>query len=76
MPRYHFHIRDGQSFIPDEEGMEFEDLECAKAEARESCKELAIQRVRNSLTIDGLSMEIVDESGTVLDTLHCKDNFS
>ncbi len=33
MPRFYFDIRNGAEFYPDEEGIDFADLDAAKAEA-------------------------------------------
>lgn len=36
MPRFYFDVREGARFIPDEEGIEFPDLDAAEQEAAES----------------------------------------
>jgi hypothetical protein len=41
MPRFHFDIRNGPHFIPDEEGLELSDLDAAKLEAANSLADLA-----------------------------------
>ncbi len=33
MPRFYFDVREGPRFTPDEEGLEFEDVDCAEREA-------------------------------------------
>ena len=33
MPRFYFDVREGSRFVPDEEGMEFADLDAAEHEA-------------------------------------------
>jgi hypothetical protein len=40
MPRFHFDVRDGAGFVPDDEGMEFDGLDAAKHEAAEAAAEI------------------------------------
>jgi hypothetical protein len=41
MPRYFFDTYDGDRFLPDDIGVEFENLEAARAEAQRSLPEMA-----------------------------------
>ena len=41
MTRYYFDIRDGDSFVADEEGLELGDVKAAEIEAAESLAEIA-----------------------------------
>jgi hypothetical protein len=41
MPRYFFDTYDGERFLPDEIGVEFENLEAARLEAQRSLPEMA-----------------------------------
>jgi hypothetical protein len=66
MPRYFFHIRDRELFVPDEEGSIFEDFETARSEAFESARELAAQVVASGQLVDGQRVELTDEQGQVL----------
>ncbi|HEY2007648.1 MAG TPA: hypothetical protein VGH23_01570 [Rhizomicrobium sp.] len=72
MPLYFFHIRKGEDFIRDDEGAEFEDLEDAQAEAAHSCRDLAVQEMRDGGCVTCCSVEIWDESGKLLDTVHTR----
>jgi hypothetical protein len=40
MPRFYFDVRDGQRFVPDEEGLEFESLDVAEREAAAAAAEI------------------------------------
>ena len=40
MPRFFFDIHDGEAFTPNREGLELEDLEAAKAEAKKTLPEI------------------------------------
>jgi hypothetical protein len=65
--RYHFHIRDAEGLIADEEGSELASLDAARAEARASAQDLVANDLRGGQTIPERRIEIVDESGAVLD---------
>lgn len=67
--RYHFHIHDEAGVIPDEEGTELADLSAARAEARASARELAIEDLRRADRIHARRIEIADETGAVLETV-------
>jgi len=53
MPRYHFDLRDGETFVLDEEGMELPDIESAQMEAAEFLSD----------TVKELTMRTSDPSG-------------
>jgi len=40
VPRFYFDVREGASFTPDEEGLEFDSLDAAEREAAESAAEI------------------------------------
>ena len=65
--RYHFHIRDAEGLIPDEEGSELASLEAARAEARASAQDLVANDLRGGRTTPQRRIEIADARGTVLD---------
>jgi hypothetical protein len=69
MPRYFFHIRQGEDLIPDYEGAEFEDLEAARVEAAHSCRDLAAQEIRDGGPVTFCKIEIWDECGRQLATV-------
>jgi hypothetical protein len=68
LPRYFFHIRDGSSIIPDDEGMELSGMRAAHAEALQSADDL----VRAGICAGAgqpRAIEIVDESGKLWDAV-------
>jgi hypothetical protein len=67
--RYHFNIRDGAAVIPDEEGSEFATLKAARAEARASVRDLAIEDIRNGRPVQAWQIDISNREGTVLDSI-------
>jgi hypothetical protein len=66
MPKFFFHIRDGQTLIRDEEGAVFQDLETAFSEARESARDLAMQKAKGGEWAVGDAVELTDMHGKVL----------
>ena len=56
MPRYYFDVREGSRFVPDEEGLEFPDLDAAEMEAAETAagigRDLLPQRDAREVTIE------------------------
>ena len=69
MPRFYFHIRDGETLIEDPDGSELPDLEAARVEALEGARTILAEKVKAGAVVDGQRFEIVDESGAVRATL-------
>jgi hypothetical protein len=67
MPVYHFDLRDGETFVADEEGMELPDIETAQVEAVESMSEMVKELTLRSSKPLGhpLSVEVRDPDGSV-----------
>jgi len=40
VPRFYFDVREGARFVPDDEGLEFEDLDVAEREAAETAAQI------------------------------------
>jgi hypothetical protein len=66
MPRYFFQIRDGWEVLPDEEGMEFPNLNLAEVEGHASARDLAAAALFEGRSTAAYAVEIVDEAGTIL----------
>jgi hypothetical protein len=45
VPRFYFDVREGASFVPDEEGLEFDSFEAAEREAAETAAEIGRDRL-------------------------------
>lgn len=69
MPRYYFHIREGATLTRDTVGQEFPDVEAARDEAIAAGRALVGERP------GGLhrSIEIVDQTGHVVDEINSRD---
>ena len=56
MPRFFFDIHDGEDFTPDREGVDLEDLEAAKEEAKKALRDIIWDELpvgdRRDFTVD------------------------
>lgn len=73
MPRYFFHVRDGQTFREDPEGSELPDLTAAHREALTDARHILADRLRAGEVLDGQRFEITDGDGSVLAVVPFKD---
>ena len=75
MPRYFFHINQpGSALIRDDEGQEFKDLTSAQQEAMASVNDLAREAIKCGDSVKDLLIEISDETGAVLASVHAPEN--
>ena len=70
MARYFFHLRDGDTLLPDDEGLELRDLEAVRSYAFESARQLLSQAVLSGKAGSvRQQIQVLDEGGrTVLTT--------
>ncbi len=73
--RYHLHIRNGETLIEDLEGAEFPDQEAARREAVSSIRDLLAEMLRRGDPLDGQSLEIWDETGSLLERIAFRSQF-
>jgi hypothetical protein len=66
MPKYFFHIRDGWDTIPDEEGMDFPNLNLAKVEGLASARDLSAAALVEGRNLSACAVEVADAAGNVL----------
>jgi len=69
MPKYYFHIRDGQQLEVDDMGTEFASLELAVSDAKLAAKEMLSELLRTGEIVDGQEFEITDIRGEVVATV-------
>jgi hypothetical protein len=69
MTRYYFHIRDRETFIPDDDGMDLYDIHAARIEARNTASEWIAEDVRRGRSTGATVIEITDWGGVILDAL-------
>jgi hypothetical protein len=69
MPRYYFHIRDGEEFVKDEEGIELEDIAEAQMEAAATLADVSKEFPLRSPQPLGfsLSIEVRDANGPLFE---------
>jgi hypothetical protein len=74
MGRYFFNIvRSDMSRVLDDEGEEFLNYELAKREAVESIRDIVCDAIKHGGKVTGVGIEIVDQTGKVLETLRARD---
>ncbi len=71
--KFFFHLRDVDSYEEDHEGIEFPSLAQAVAEARRSAREMVAELVLHDDVVDGRSLEIAGDDGSVVATVAFKD---
>jgi ribosomal protein S1 len=73
MPRFFLNIRDGETYIEDEEGSVLPDVEAACREAVLAAREILASKLRAGDTVDGQVFEITDENRVVRATFQLRD---
>ena len=62
MPRFYFDVREGVRFVPDEEGLEFPDVDAAEREAAEAAAEIGRSLLPVGMT-RSVTVEVRNEHG-------------
>ncbi len=75
MPRFYFHVRDGDRLTRDADGADLPSLDTARAKAAAAVREAASRLLRPGQDLSGRRFEIADESGRVLATVGFRDVF-
>ncbi len=66
MPHFYFHIRDGERIIADEEGLDLEDFDAARLEARAGALSMLQDAIANGDDISHQVVEVTDTDGLVI----------
>ncbi|NLS06963.1 hypothetical protein HGP14_27060 [Rhizobium sp. P32RR-XVIII] len=66
MAKYYFHIRAGDEFVEDDEGIDLPDLAAVHEEAVNSAREVVADLVHRGERIRSMQFEIVDENGDLI----------
>jgi hypothetical protein len=69
MPKYYFHIRDGNELEVDRDGTDFESLDVAVNDARTAAREIMAEKLLSGEMLDGQRFEITDEEGVLVETV-------
>ncbi|WP_112502614.1 DUF6894 family protein [Rhizobium sp.] len=72
MPRYYFHLRDGDRLDRDPEGTELATLDLAVEEVQHAARELLARKILQGEVVDGQIFEISSEQGEILDKVPLK----
>lgn len=73
MPRYYFHVREGQEISRDAEGQELPDVEAARREAVSASREILGEKLLHGGSLNHRQIEIADETGHVVDVVSAND---
>ncbi|MGV3552165.1 DUF6894 family protein [Rhizobium sp.] len=63
MPKFYFHVRDGDQIIRDHEGIDMPGKDAAAAEAKQAARDLLAEQLKFGATLDTRQFEIVDDRG-------------
>ena len=69
MPKFFFHIRQGDELEVDDQGTEFPSKEHAVSDARAAAREMLAELLLAGEHVDGQCFEIAAEDGTVVETV-------
>jgi hypothetical protein len=72
MPLFYFNIRDGETLDRDDEGRDLPDVAAARFEARQSARDILVQRLFAGQNTAGF-IEIVDETGVILERISIQE---
>jgi len=75
MPRYYFHVREGNRVMEDPDGGAFLDLQAARDEALAAAREMLAERLKAGRVLDGQQIDICDEAGATLATVRFREAF-
>lgn len=73
MPRFFFHVRDGDGLTEDPDGSEWPDLAAALTEALEAARDLLAEQVKAGTSPGEQHFEISDDAGRMLATVPFRD---
>jgi hypothetical protein len=65
MPRFFFDIHDGEAFTPDRQGLDLDDLEAAKAEAKKTLPEIVKDELPDGDRRD-FTVDVKDAAGQIV----------
>jgi hypothetical protein len=65
VPRFFFDIHDGEDFTPDREGLDLDDLEAAKAEAKRTLPEIVKDEMPDGDRRD-FTVDVKDAAGQIV----------
>jgi hypothetical protein len=73
MPRYYFHVREGQEISRDTEGQDLPNADAARTEAINASREILGEKLLHGGSLNHRQIEIADETGHVVDVVNSSD---
>jgi hypothetical protein len=73
MPRYYFHVREGQEISRDMEGQDLPNADAARHEAINASREILGEKLLHGGSLNHRQIEIADETGHVVDVVNSDD---
>lgn len=73
MPRYFFHVREGQALSRDSEGQILPNVDAARGEAIAASREILGDKLLHGGSLNTRQIEIADETGHVVDVVSIND---
>ncbi|WP_426127698.1 DUF6894 family protein [Pararhizobium sp. PWRC1-1] len=65
MLRFYFHLRDGEQFEEDIDGIELPDVDSARTEAVVAAREILFEHIALGVPVGGQVFEVCDEEGVM-----------
>lgn len=69
MPRFYFNVRDGDTVITDQEGIELAGKSDAAEEAMQAARDLLADQLKHGARLESKSFEVVNDTGETVLTL-------
>ena len=66
MPRFYFHLRDGDTYEEDTDGIELPDVDSAQTEAVVAAREILAEQITLGIPIGDQMVEVTDEQGFIV----------
>ncbi|WP_426233552.1 DUF6894 family protein [Pararhizobium sp. DWP3-4] len=73
MPKFYFHLRDGDTFEEDTDGVELPDVDSARSEAIIAAREILAEQISFGLQVGDQTFEVTDEEGFMFFRLAFRD---
>lgn len=75
MPKYFFDVRSNDgTVVADDKGTTLTNIDAARTEAEQCAYNLAVDELRRTGTVDGRKVEIVTETGELLEDVAVRDS--
>lgn len=66
MPRFYFHLRDGDTYDEDADGVELPDIDNARTEAVVAAREILAEQITLGIPVGDQVFEVTNEEGLIV----------